>query len=147
MAKFRKVEMEISRRGQGNYIIYANYKGRKIKAYTNDSECYDWLEDDSNKEMHMEAKRHAYYKIVAAYENFMAFWGENNKRNLIMANFIDITKLKFQEPFKFKGGRRVYWAIGYCDDYENFEYCDVHNKKFKKSAMQKNLVRRYYEED
>jgi hypothetical protein len=70
MAKFRKVELAISRaNGYGQYYITANYKGKKIKAYTTDSECFDWLNDDSNKEKHQEAKQHAYFMIVNAYEN------------------------------------------------------------------------------
>ena len=69
-AKFRKVELEIKRgNGYGSYIISAHYRGKDIKAHTNDSECFDWLNDDSNKEMHLQAKRHAYYKIVSAYKN------------------------------------------------------------------------------
>lgn len=70
MARFRKVNLEISRlSGYGQYLITANYKGKEVKAHTTDSECYDWLEDDSNKELHLEAKRHAYYKVVSAYNN------------------------------------------------------------------------------
>jgi hypothetical protein len=68
MAKFNKVEIEISRlSGYGRYQLSATYKGKEIKAVTNDSECYDWLNDDSNKEKHTEAKRHAYNKIVDAF--------------------------------------------------------------------------------
>lgn len=64
MAKFRKIELFIQRgNGYGQYVISAEYKGKQIKAYTTDSECFDWLEDDSNKEKHQNAKRHAYYKI------------------------------------------------------------------------------------
>lgn len=69
-AKFRKVELSIRRgNGYGQYVISANYKGKYIEASTTDSECFDCLEDDSNREKHQEAKRHAYYKIVSAYEN------------------------------------------------------------------------------
>ena len=65
MAKFRKVELEIGRgNGYGQYIIYAKYRGKDIKAHTTDSEAFDWLNDDSNKEKHLQAKKHCYYKIV-----------------------------------------------------------------------------------
>ena len=70
MATFRKVNLEIRRgSGYGQYVISANYRGKHITAHTNDSECFDWLDDDSNKELHQEAKRHAYSKIVSSYEN------------------------------------------------------------------------------
>jgi hypothetical protein len=71
MAKFRKVELSISRgNGYGQYCITANYRGKQIKVHTTNSECYDWLNDDTNKEMHLEAKQYAYRNIVKAYENY-----------------------------------------------------------------------------
>ena len=70
MARFRKVNINISKlSGYGQYIIKATYRGKEMKVHTTDSECYDWLEDDSNKELHQQAKRHAYWKIVNAYQN------------------------------------------------------------------------------
>jgi len=70
MATFRKVNLSIEKTsGYGQYIISATYKGKDLRVHTTDSECYDWLDDDSNKEKHQEAKRHAYSKIVQAYEN------------------------------------------------------------------------------
>ena len=72
MAKFRKVEISIGRSkrgGYGQYTIYAKYRGKEIKVHTTDSEAFDWLEDDSNKELHQQAKRHCYSAIVRAYEN------------------------------------------------------------------------------
>ena len=62
-----------------------------------------------------------------------------------MKKFVDITSLKYQEAFRFKGGTRSYWAVGFCDEYENFEYCDIKNKKHKVSTFKKNLVRRIKE--
>lgn len=70
MTKFRKVIFYISRTaGYGQYKIHATYKGKQVIAHTTDSECYDYLNDDSNKKKHQNAKRHAYYKIVNAYSN------------------------------------------------------------------------------
>lgn len=70
MATFRKVNLSIEKTGgYGHYIISATYRGKNIRVHTTDSECYDWLDDDSDKEKHQEAKRHAYYKVVEAYEN------------------------------------------------------------------------------
>ncbi|MDR1370460.1 MAG: hypothetical protein LBJ72_10125 [Dysgonamonadaceae bacterium] len=68
MATFRKVKFEMGRgRGYGQYVIRANYKGKEITAYTNDSEAWDWIDDDSNKEKQNDARRHCYYKVVEAY--------------------------------------------------------------------------------
>lgn len=68
MATFRKVKFTMNRgNGYGQYIIEARYRGKDIKAYTTDSEAWDWLNDDSNKEKHQDALRHCYYKIVQAY--------------------------------------------------------------------------------
>jgi hypothetical protein len=70
MATFRKVNLEISRgNGYGQYIITATYRGKEVKVRTTNSECFDWLNDDSNKEKHQEAKRYAYNAVVRAYEN------------------------------------------------------------------------------
>lgn len=70
MATFRKVSLEIKRSsGYGQYIIEATYKGKDIRVRTNDSECYDWLNDESNKEKHLQAKRYAYSKVVNAYQD------------------------------------------------------------------------------
>lgn len=70
MAKFRNVEFQMSRgNGYGQYIIEANYKGKDVVAHTTDSEAWDYINDDSNKKKHNDAKRHCYYKIVDAYNN------------------------------------------------------------------------------
>lgn len=55
--------------GYGQYVIEAHYKGKDIKAYTTDSEAWDWINDDNNKEKHQEALRHCYRKIVETYNN------------------------------------------------------------------------------
>jgi len=69
MAKFRKVEFDMCRgNGYGQYYITAKYKGKYIKVHTTNSEAYDWYNDDSNKEMHKDALRYCYSKIVNEYE-------------------------------------------------------------------------------
>ena len=66
---FRKVEMEMGRgNSYGQYYVKATYRKKQIKAHTTDSEAWDWFSDDSNKEKHMDALRHCYYKIVAEYD-------------------------------------------------------------------------------
>jgi hypothetical protein len=70
MTTFRKVNLQIQRSsGYGQYVITANYKGQFIKAHTTNSKAFDWLDDDSNKQLHQEAKRYCYNRIVEAYNN------------------------------------------------------------------------------
>lgn len=70
MAKFRKINLSIKRlNGYGQYQIEANYRGKNISVHTTNSECFDWLDDDSNKELHLQAKKYAYNRVVLAYQN------------------------------------------------------------------------------
>jgi len=70
MATFRKVELNISRaNGYGQYYLTAKYKGKEIKVHTTNSECFDWLNDESNKIKHQEAKKYGYNTIVNAYKS------------------------------------------------------------------------------
>lgn len=94
MAKFRKVEMDIKLgSGYGQYIITANYKGKEIKVHTTNGTCYDWLNDDSFKTRHQEAKRYAYGRIVEAYERQ---YSRGYQSPLIIRNIKTITNnLKF----------------------------------------------------
>lgn len=74
MAKFNKVEINISHtHSYGRYKITANYYGKQITTFTNDAECFDYLEDTDNKVKHLEAKKHAYYKIVNEYNNLYKY--------------------------------------------------------------------------
>lgn len=68
MATYRKLELQISRgNGYGQYIVSSKYRGKDIKAHTTNSECYDWLNDDTNKAKHLEAKTYAYRLITRTY--------------------------------------------------------------------------------
>lgn len=75
MAKFRKVEFEMTRgNGYGQYkVIAENYKGKRIAVHTTNSMAWDYINDEGDtkegREKHREALRHCYYKIVEAYEN------------------------------------------------------------------------------
>lgn len=74
MATYRNIEFNMARgNGYGQYYIHANYKGKDIKAHTTDSEAWDYLDDDSNKEKHREALQHCYFKIVSEYEKTISF--------------------------------------------------------------------------
>lgn len=70
MAQFRKIEFTINRTSiYGHYRIESNYKGVNINVITTDSEAYDYINDESNREKHRDALRHCYYKIVEAYND------------------------------------------------------------------------------
>lgn len=67
---FYGIEFNLSRTtSYGRYVISAHYRGKDIKVETTDSEAYDWYNDDSNTEKHMEALRHCYWKIRTAWED------------------------------------------------------------------------------
>ena len=69
-ATFRKVKLSIGRStAYGHYTIQSTYRGKNLTALTTDSQAFDYLDDDSDKELHQAAKRHCYSKIVQAYEN------------------------------------------------------------------------------
>lgn len=69
MATFRKVDIHISKENwHGGYILRADYKGEKIAVKIYDSEVFDWLNDDTNRVKHQEAKRKAYEIIRTAYK-------------------------------------------------------------------------------
>lgn len=55
-------------KGDGHYIISANYRGREITVLTNNSEAWDWLDDDNNMKKHQEAKRYCYNQVREKWE-------------------------------------------------------------------------------
>lgn len=68
--KFNKVEFHMTRgNGYGQYYIHSTYKGKVLKIHTTNSEAWDWIDDDTNKEKHMNALRHCYHMIVNEYNN------------------------------------------------------------------------------
>jgi len=74
MSKFRKINLSISKgNGYGQYIVSAKYRGKNINAHTTDSEAFDYLENPDNKEKHLEAKRHCYYKIVSEFRKTFGY--------------------------------------------------------------------------
>lgn len=69
-ATFRKVKIKIGQStSYGHYTIQATYRGKHLTALTTNSLAFDYLDDDSIKELHQDAKRHCYNKIVEAYQN------------------------------------------------------------------------------
>jgi hypothetical protein len=70
MQSFRKIKFEIQRAtAYGSYYIIGTYGGKEVKLHTNNSEAFDWWNDDSNKEKHMDAKRYCYNKIRNYFYN------------------------------------------------------------------------------
>ncbi|MEG2163081.1 MAG: hypothetical protein RRY55_01175 [Bacteroidales bacterium] len=69
MARFNRVEFSMRHSNtRGLYWIEATYRGRDIKVLTNDSEVFDWYDDNSDKAKHQEALRHCYNNIKRQYE-------------------------------------------------------------------------------
>lgn len=53
--------------GYGQYYIIANYKGVDLKIHTNNSDAWDWIEDESDEEKHIQALRFCYHVIIDKY--------------------------------------------------------------------------------
>ncbi len=51
----------------GRYIISGTVNGVEVEAYTNDSEAYDWYNDNSNEEKQANAIAHCEWKLEEAY--------------------------------------------------------------------------------
>lgn len=67
--RFNKVSFTMTSLGRGQYRIEAEYKGRYVATHSTDSEAYDYLDDDSDPQMHKDALRHCYRKIREEYES------------------------------------------------------------------------------
>lgn len=66
---YRQVEFSMERmQGYGHYKIISVYRGKLIKVMTTDSMIWDYLDDSSDKELHMEAKKACYQKIRQKWE-------------------------------------------------------------------------------
>ena len=64
-SSFRNVKFSMEpANGYGQYFINAIYRGKALKIHTTNSQAWDWLDDDSNKEKQDEARRYCYNMIV-----------------------------------------------------------------------------------
>lgn len=64
IGSYRKVKFSMSKSsGYGNYVINSIYKGKSVRIVCHNSIAYDWLDDDSDKEKMLEARRYCYQKI------------------------------------------------------------------------------------
>lgn len=56
--------------GYGQYFISGVVEGIEVKVRDTNSECFDWIEDDSNPDKHQQAKEYANNRLCRAYEDF-----------------------------------------------------------------------------
>jgi hypothetical protein len=54
---------------QGGYIIKGIVNNQNVTAHTNDSEVYDWYNDDTEQELHNSAILHCEWKLEEAFLN------------------------------------------------------------------------------
>ena len=55
--------------GYGQYLVSGYVNGTLVTAHTNNSEAFDWLNDDSNEEKHIKAIDYCFSLIKRTYEN------------------------------------------------------------------------------
>jgi hypothetical protein len=54
---------------QGGYVIKGIVNGANVTAHTNDSEVYDWYNDDTEPSLHIQAVNHCEWKLEEAFIN------------------------------------------------------------------------------
>ena len=54
----------------GRYELSAKFYNREITCFTNDSEIYDWLDDNNNRGKHADAKRSALMLLQRAAKEY-----------------------------------------------------------------------------
>lgn len=55
--------------GYGQYYVTAVVNGESIKVHTTNSEAFDWFDDNSNEEKHIDAQSYVWNLAVRTYEN------------------------------------------------------------------------------
>jgi hypothetical protein len=55
--------------GYGQYIVTGIVNGVDVTAHTTNSEAFDWFDDDSNDEKHIDAIYYVDGLLVSTYEN------------------------------------------------------------------------------
>ena len=56
--------------GYGHYLLTGMVNGQIVTKPTTNSECFDWLNDDSNEEKHQEAIEYAKNALINQYEQY-----------------------------------------------------------------------------
>lgn len=57
----------MSHRANGGYHIKGIVNGISVTATTNDSEVFDWYNDDTEAELHIQAINHCEWKLEEAF--------------------------------------------------------------------------------
>jgi hypothetical protein len=55
--------------GYGQYIVTGTVNGVEVTAHTTNSEAFDWFDDDSNEEKHIDAIDYVNSLLERTYEN------------------------------------------------------------------------------
>lgn len=67
--KFDITNITMSHRANGGYYIKGIVNGVSVTAQTNDSEVFDWYNDDTELELHKSAILHCEWKLEEAFLN------------------------------------------------------------------------------
>ena len=67
--KFDITNITMSHRASGGYYIKGIVNGVSVTAQTNDSEVFDWYNDDTELELHKSAILHCEWKLEEAFLN------------------------------------------------------------------------------
>ena len=65
--KFDITNITMSHRATGGYQIKGIVNGISVIANTNDSEAYDWWNDETEQELHTQALLHCEWKLEEQY--------------------------------------------------------------------------------
>lgn len=57
--------------GRGRYEVNGTVEGIEVKAFTNDSEAFDYLNDEEYPEKQAQAIAHCEWKLEEAYSNYL----------------------------------------------------------------------------
>jgi hypothetical protein len=65
--KFDITNITMTYAKSGGYTIRGIVNGQNVEAHTNDSEVYDWYNDDTEAELHKSALLHCEWKLEEAF--------------------------------------------------------------------------------
>ena len=67
--KFEITHITMSHAKSGGYTIKGIVNNQNVTAHTNDSEVYDWYNDDTEPSLHIQAVNHCEWKLEEAFLN------------------------------------------------------------------------------
>jgi hypothetical protein len=67
--KFTITHITMTYAPQGGYTIKGIVNNQNVTAHTNDSEVYDWYNDDTEPSLHIQAVNHCEWKLEEAFIN------------------------------------------------------------------------------